>query len=70
MDREAITTRFQAILEDVKSGAFAQRFQEEAKNGYPMLEMARAMMHGPSPITEAEDSVRRLVSPPPPATDR
>jgi ketol-acid reductoisomerase len=70
MDREAITTRFQAILEDVKSGAFARRFQEEAKNGYPMLEMARAMMHGPSPITEAEDSVRRLVSPPPPATDR
>ena len=72
MDREAITTRFQAILEDVKSGAFARRFQEEAKNGYPMLEMARAMMHGPSPITEAEDSVRHLVSPPPPppATDR
>src|SRR6266436_5924941 len=54
MDREAITTRFRAILEDIKSGGFARRFQEEAKNGYPMLDMARAMIHGPSPITDAE----------------
>src|SRR6185503_19040065 len=63
MDREAMAESFRKTLEDIKSGGFAQRFQEEARNGYPMLEFARAMMHGGSPITEAEDRIRRLTSP-------
>ncbi len=61
MDREAMMASFRTILEDIKSGGFARRFQDEAKNGYPMLEMARAMMHGDSPITDAETRLRRLV---------
>ena len=32
---------FRAVLEDIRTGAFAHRFQDEASNGYPMLEMAR-----------------------------
>ena len=60
MDREAMTTRFRAILQDIRSGGFAHRFQDEAQAGYPMLAMARAMIHGGSPITEAEDVLRRL----------
>ena len=60
MDRGAITKSFREILRDIKSGGFAQRFQEESGNGYPMLEVARAMMHGYSPISEAEDRLRRL----------
>ncbi len=63
MDREGMADRFRNVLEDIKSGGFARRFQEEARNGYPMLEFARAMMHGGSPITEAEDRIRRLTSP-------
>ncbi|MEX2221251.1 MAG: NAD(P)-binding domain-containing protein [Candidatus Rokuibacteriota bacterium] len=63
MDREAMAESFRKTLEDIKSGGFAQRFQDEARNGYPMLEFARAMMHGGSPITEAEDRIRRLTSP-------
>ncbi|HUM17355.1 MAG TPA: NAD(P)-binding domain-containing protein [Candidatus Nitrosotalea sp.] len=63
MDREEMATRFRKTFEDIKSGGFAQRFQDEARNGYPMLEFARAMMHGGSPITEAEDRLRRLTSP-------
>jgi len=63
MDREAMAESFRKILEDIKSGGFAQRFQDEARNGYPMLEFARAMMHGGSPITEAEDRIRHLTSP-------
>jgi ketol-acid reductoisomerase len=55
--------RFRRVLEDIKSGGFAQRFQDEARNGYPMLEFARAMMHGGSPISEAEDRIRHLTSP-------
>jgi ketol-acid reductoisomerase len=61
MDRGAITESFRKVLKDIKSGRFAQRFQEEAGNGYPMLEFARAKMHGPSPISEAEDRIRRLM---------
>jgi ketol-acid reductoisomerase len=62
MDRGAMTESFREILRDIKSGGFAQRFQEEAGNGYPMLEFARAMMHGYSPISTAEDRLRRLTS--------
>jgi ketol-acid reductoisomerase len=60
MDREAMATSFRTIFEDIKSGGFARRFQEEAKNGYPMLELARAMTRGASPITDAEERVRLL----------
>jgi len=63
MDREGMAERFRTVLEDIRSGGFARRFQEEARNGYPMLEFARAMMHGGSPITEAENRLRRLSSP-------
>jgi hypothetical protein len=62
MDRGAIADSFRKILKDIKNGGFAQRFQEEAGNGYPMLELARAMMNGPSPITEAEVRLRSLTS--------
>lgn len=63
MDRDEMAERFRRVLEDIKSGGFARRFQDEARNGYPMLEFARAMMHGGSPIGEAEERIRRLASP-------
>ena len=63
MDRDAMLTAFRAILEDIKTGGFARRFQDEAANGYPMLEIAKGMIHGPMPITEAEASLRRLARP-------
>ena len=58
IDRETLTTRFRAVLEDIRSGGFARRFQEEAANGYPLLDIARSVIHGPSPITQAEDQLR------------
>src|SRR6266446_2869255 len=63
MDRDEMADRFRRVLEDIKSGGFARRFQDEAKSGYPMLEFARAMMHGGSPMGEAEDRIRHLTSP-------
>jgi ketol-acid reductoisomerase len=60
MDREAIATCFRTILENVRSGEFARRFQEEALNGYPMLAIARNLIRGLSPMTEAEEHLRRL----------
>jgi ketol-acid reductoisomerase len=63
MDRDAMASGFRRVLEDIQSGGFARRFQEEARNGYPMLEFARALIHGGSAITEAESRLRRLSSP-------
>jgi ketol-acid reductoisomerase len=60
VDREAMAASFRTILQDIRSGGFARRFQDEASNGYPMLDMARAMIHGASPITEAEERLRQL----------
>lgn len=62
MDRGAMAESFRKVLEDIKNGGFARRFQEEAVNGYPMLEFARAIMHRRSPISDAEDRLRRLAS--------
>jgi len=63
IDREAIAAGFRTILTDITSGAFARRFQAEAQNGYPMLAVAREMTQGSSPITDAEDRLRRLMGP-------
>jgi ketol-acid reductoisomerase len=63
MDRDAVVESFQGILKDIVSGGFAHRFQEEAQNGYPMLTVAREMVQGPSPITEAEERLRNLRAP-------
>ena len=41
MDRAEMAARFRAILQDIRSGAFARRFQKEADSGYPMLDVAR-----------------------------
>jgi ketol-acid reductoisomerase len=70
MDREAMMASFRTILEDIKTGAFARRFQDEAKNGYPMLEMARAMMHGDSPMADAEVRLRLLSGSPGPGSEQ
>ena len=65
LDREAMAERFRAVLQDIRSGEFARRFQDEARNGYPVLDVARSMIHGPSPITEAEVRLRNATQPPP-----
>jgi ketol-acid reductoisomerase len=59
LDREPLAARFQQILDDISSGAFARRFQQEAHDGYPMLRVARDLMNGASPTTDAEMSLRR-----------
>jgi ketol-acid reductoisomerase len=63
IDREALTASFRKIAEDVKSGEFARRFQDEARNDYPMLRAARGMIRGTTPMTEAEESLRELATP-------
>jgi ketol-acid reductoisomerase len=62
MDHAAMAASFRTVLEDIRSGAFARRFQEEERNGYPMLAMARELMHGASGIAAAESQLRHLSS--------
>jgi ketol-acid reductoisomerase len=64
LDREAITNNFQRVLDEIKSGAFARRFQEEAGNGYPVLGTVREMIGGATPITDAEQRLRSLAPTP------
>src|SRR5262249_4824333 len=62
MDHAATAASFRAVLEDIRTGGFARRFQEEERNGSPMLELARQMIHGDCPITEAENHLKRLAA--------
>jgi ketol-acid reductoisomerase len=62
LDRGAIVERFRATLQDIASGGFARRLQDEARHGYPLLATAKAMMQAMSPMTEAEERLRRLVA--------
>src|SRR5262245_2903024 len=64
MDHAAMAANFRTVLEDIRSGGFARRFQDEERSGYPMLEIAREMMHRDCTITAAEDHVRHLASRP------
>ena len=61
LDRAPLFERFRAVLDDIRSGGFADRFQAERAAGYPTLGMARAMIHADSAMSRAEDAVRRGV---------
>ncbi len=60
LDREAITNNFQRVLDEIKSGAFARRFQEEAGNGYPVLGTVRETIRGATAMTDTEQRLRGL----------
>src|SRR5262249_24669010 len=68
LDRAALGASFRKVLEDITSGAFARRFQDEAQSGYPMLGVAREVMRGGSHMTDAETRLRQAAGlPDPPA---
>jgi ketol-acid reductoisomerase len=62
LDRAGMEKQFQRVLDDIRSGEFARRFQAEREAGYPLLKMARQMIVGSNPISDAEESVRRNLS--------
>lgn len=53
---------FRQILEEIRSGQFAQQFQAEREAGYPNLTQAEAMTQGDSPISQAEARVRGMLA--------
>ena len=68
LDREAVTNNFQRVLDEIKSGAFARRFQEESGKGYPVLGTVMEMIRGITAMTEAEERLRSLTPDPGPPT--
>jgi ketol-acid reductoisomerase len=62
MDHAAMAASFRKVLDDIQSGGFARRFQEEERSGYPMLGLAREIMHRDCAISAAEKHVRHLSS--------
>jgi len=58
IDVEAMKRRFADTLEDIRSGRFARRFQEELAAGSPTSELIDAMVSGDDPLSRAEAAVR------------
>lgn len=58
VDLDELFERFTNIAEDIRSGGFAERLQQERDAGYPTLAAIEAMTAGDDPISQAEDRVR------------
>jgi ketol-acid reductoisomerase len=61
IDMEAMQRHFAQILEDIQSGGFARRFQDEQANGYPTLAAIQSITSGQDPMTRAEERVREAL---------
>lgn len=61
VDGAAMQRMFAAVLEDIRSGGFARRFQEEHEAGYPTLAAINAVKAAGGPMTEAEQQVREAL---------
>lgn len=59
VDQEALKQRFAETLEDIQSGAFAQRLQEELDMGSPTKALVDEMVDGDDPLSRAEATLRR-----------
>lgn len=71
LDRDAMEDHFRRVLEGIRSGAFAQRLQEEEAQGYPVLAVLEGVLAGGDPMTAAERRFRDgLGLPQPPHASR
>lgn len=59
IDTEGMLAFFRETLADIRDGGFAERLQQERDAGYPTLEAIREFTDGPSPITDAEQNLRK-----------
>ncbi|MGY1711932.1 NAD(P)-binding domain-containing protein [Geodermatophilus sp. SYSU D00758] len=57
-DAEGLERHFRAVLDDIRSGAFARKLQEEEAAGYPTRALIEAYTSGDDPLTAAERRVR------------
>jgi ketol-acid reductoisomerase len=62
IDMEGMQRHFREVLEDIRSGGFARRFQEEQADGYPTLAAIEAITSGDDPMTAAEQHVHAALA--------
>jgi ketol-acid reductoisomerase len=58
LDAESMRARFAEVLDDIRGGGFAEKFQAEAAAGAPSLQLIAAMTAGDDPMSRAEESIR------------
>lgn len=58
MDTVAMRNHFSSVTDEIRSGSFARRLQDEQRNGYPTLRAIEAMTSGGDAMSAAEDRVR------------
>lgn len=64
IDTEEMDGFFGSVLEDISTGGFASRLQQEQAEGYPTLAAIRRVTEEDDPLTEAERRVRAALRPP------
>jgi ketol-acid reductoisomerase len=57
-----LNPHFSRILDEIRTGKFANQFQEERQAGYPMLKMANEMIVNENVISKAEDWLKKQIS--------
>ncbi len=63
VDREAMEVRFRTVLQEIRDGTFATRFQQEQASEYPTLTLIDEITNGIDPMSEAERRVRAALEP-------
>lgn len=58
LDGEGMERHFRETLQQIRSGGFARKLQEEEAQGYPVLELIDAVTASDNPLTAAEQRVR------------
>lgn len=58
IDQAAMRAHFVSVLEDVRDGGFAAKFQHEQALGYPTLAAIEAITAGDDEMTRAEERIR------------
>jgi ketol-acid reductoisomerase len=62
LDGPGMRRHFQAVLDDIASGGFARKLQQEESGGYATLRAIAAMTGGDDPMSRAEDRVRAALA--------
>lgn len=62
IDTQSMKQTFKSILDDIVTGGFAARLQEERENGYPTVAAIREITEGDNDLNAAEANVRASVA--------
>ena len=58
LDSQSMRAHFESVLDDIRTGGFARKLQEEEAGGYVTLQSISAITEGNDPMSQAEGRVR------------